>query len=82
MRGPLLFCAPGRAHSFEDERPSQTRQGELLAGRQDGKHGRRCGGHMREGERALPGEISSLALATASERRDKLFPVCGSEVNL
>ena len=33
-----------------------------------GKHGRRCGGHKREGECALPGEISSLALATAPER--------------
>jgi hypothetical protein len=23
-----------------------------------GEHGRRCGGHKREGERALPGEVS------------------------
>ncbi len=26
-----------------------------------GKHERRCGGHKREGECALPGEISLLA---------------------
>ena len=34
-----------------------------------GKHGRRCGRHKREGECALPGEISSLALATVAERQ-------------
>jgi hypothetical protein len=33
-----------------------------------GKHGRKCGRHKCEGECALPGEISSLALATVPER--------------
>jgi len=28
-----------------------------------GKHGRRCGGHKCEGERALPGEICQSALS-------------------
>ena len=36
-----------------------------------GKHRRRCGGHKREGECAIPGEISSLALATVAHRRGK-----------
>ena len=27
-----------------------------------GKHGRRCGGHKREGEGALPGEVCLPAL--------------------
>lgn len=34
-----------------------------------GKHGRICGGHKREGECAIPGEICLLAEATAAERR-------------
>jgi len=34
-----------------------------------GKHGRRCGGHKCEGERALPGEICQSAYATGVERR-------------
>jgi hypothetical protein len=34
-----------------------------------GKHGRKCGRHKREGECALPGEVSSLACtATTAER--------------
>ena len=28
-----------------------------------GKHGCRCGGHKREGERALPGEVCRSALS-------------------
>ena len=35
-----------------------------------GKLVRRCGGHKREGERALPGEVCNFALrATVAERR-------------
>ena len=35
-----------------------------------GKLGRRCGGHKREGESALPGEVCNFALgATVAERR-------------
>ena len=30
-----------------------------------GKHGRRCGGHKREGKCALPGEISGVAIKLA-----------------
>jgi len=35
-----------------------------------GKHGRKCGGHKREGECALPGEVSRHAtVATAVARQ-------------
>jgi len=34
-----------------------------------GRHGRICGRHKCEGECALPGEISPLALATIAERQ-------------
>ncbi len=33
-----------------------------------GKHGRRCGGHKREGGCALPGEICQFAMVLLSSR--------------
>ena len=34
-----------------------------------GKHGRICGVHKRKGECAIPGEVSSFALATVAEKQ-------------
>ncbi len=35
-----------------------------------GKHGRRCGGHKREGKCALPGEVCMFAAGLPSSRGD------------
>ena len=35
-----------------------------------GKHGRKCGGHKREGKCALPGEVCMLAARLPSSKED------------